>query len=509
MEARGARKAGRLGRALSLYEGIIASEPSAAEPLGEYGEFSLSLCEGLGDVARLYERHCREFGLAQDETMEAVAGLPIGRAGWERALADLETANRLAPTEIRWKIQLPRALEGLGRRGEAIACRVALARDVPAEEANIIALARLLDLAGDPERAIAVFEDLRAARPERAALSVQLASLYSRAGREREATGLLATVEQAADGHDGQLRTPADRILPLVCLLAEAGPIPVPAPLAESVVKWGAAIGEELTHGIPAMLAKGYIDRLLDRTAEARSTFASAFAAADRMGAGGKSNLNATVSVALNRAAAWFVGERSVGISLLDIGIGAPPHRMALSHARHLRRSGHVFECLSHFWTAAGMETPMFRPCFFEYYRGYRIVAGDNMWHAIPVPAGYHLVLGGRIIGVPRPAHKYRRFVPHGIVRFVRQRLDSRSEELGQENSNSRERSRSTLRRVARQIRRGAFGLLGISAFTLLAVRGSRRAHSADDIFTAIDHEMTRRVPSQATPASPQKAVSD
>jgi tetratricopeptide (TPR) repeat protein len=404
-KAREARESGRINQALTFFGKALAANPLAAEPYAEAADLAVQLERGLAPLAELYARHCAAFDLPLGGMPFRTQNLPIDGKGLHQSLDWLEIAANLDPANPTHLQRRAEILEELGRIQDALACRRHIARHFPAIEANCWALAILLERTGAMSEALSYGEGFLAGRaPIEPVPALCLARVYEYVGRHEDSRLLGKHLTDAVS----EAGSTAAAILFRLAWAATNDGLPAESEWPRTLLLRSIEMAKQPEASIEAELAAGFATEILGDQTSSRKYFAAAcWKGHKQFGAATSSGITRELQQALHYAA-----RKLLDFATDDRAYDGPPvatRHLLLICADHLRQHGTVIDALARFDEAFGSLSNSFKDDPFETqasntYRGYRIVASNEHYYAIPDSVLAYKIFLGSAYRIPTKA---------------------------------------------------------------------------------------------------------
>jgi len=418
-----ARASGQISRALELFPVALATSPRAAEPFREAASLGLDLSANLAGVGVLYRAHCADMGFDDDECP--------ARASHERLIRDIRYSvaeNLLAALKFNAQsptvqLQTARALRAVGRADLAWSHLWSAIKLGPDCYQDSLETGRLLATFNGIEDADIQFERLTERwRSDVTALLVRIND-NENAGRPTRFPEANAQPEQLehvdlidiADDLVGLAHTA------LVLRLPERSEALLP-----EILDAAARLATQLPGYAPAHLAEGLAALGVGDISRARRCFATGSLLCEQAGLPAKpAAVSDKLTVALATARAFLLNPAAPSIQQVT----APSidgRLLKFVHARALRTEGDAFAALDLCGDAVAEYFVRQPPISYEFYRGYKILAHDEHYYAVPRSVREFTIVDG-IVCKPSRAAQYARFrLPRWVIVLLR-RLGGRA----------------------------------------------------------------------------------
>lgn len=424
IKAREAREIGATSRALAFFEQTLAEEPPAADPYAETADFIVQIERALAPLEGLYERHRAAFNLSPSDISFRTPNFPINGEGLRQSVGWLEMAVDRDPADPTYQERLAEVLEELGHVEAALDCRRKIAQHFPAVESNQAAIAILLERNGAASEALDYCEGLLDSYATiEPATALCLARLYEHAGRHAEAellgerlSGVLADAGPEASA----------MLFGFAWSAANHG-LPTAAEWPHALLRQVIEIGQSPDAAIETQLAAGFAACVVGNENSGRKHFAAAcWKAHEQFGALAPPDASRALRDALDYAARMVLNlAPSLGENT------RPPvatRHLLLACAHDLRKGSSVAENLARFEAAfaAMFDLPKDDPFKLpesNVYRGYRVVARDGQYYAIPLGLTDFTIVRGTVYRLPGKTRIAMELCPPRFRRSLRRVL--------------------------------------------------------------------------------------
>ena len=412
-----ARASGRISRALELFPVALATSPRAAEPYREAASLGLDLSANLAGVGRLYRSHCADLRLRDDECP--------ARASHERLMRDMRysvVGNLLAALKFNAQsptvqLQTARALHAVGRTDLAWPHLWSAIKLGPNCYQDTLDTGWLVATFDGIEDANVQFERLtKRWRSDATALLVRT-NANENAGRP---TGFPAANAQPEQFEHVDLVEIADDLVglarsALVLRLPERSEALLP-----EILDAAARLATQLPDYAPAHLAEGLAALGVGDARRARRCFATGSLLCEQAGLPAKPPaVIDKLTVALATARSFLLNPAAPSIQQ-DMAPSIDGRLLKLIHARVLRTEGDAFAALDLCGDAVAEYFVRQPPISYEFYRGYKILAHDEHYYAVPRSVREFTIVDG-VICKPSRVAQYARFrLPRWVIVLLR-----------------------------------------------------------------------------------------
>lgn len=418
-----ARASGQISRALELFPPALATSPRAAEPYREAASLGLDLSANLAGVGALYRAHCADMGLKDDECPARASHDRLMREIRYSVVENLLAALKFNAQSPTVQLQTTRALQAVGRADLAWPHLWSAIKLGPSCYQDSLDTGWLL----------ATFDGIEGAKVQLKRLTERWRSdataLLVRTNANQKAlcpTGFPGADPQPEQFEHADLVELADELVGLAhTALALRLPERSEALLPE-ILDAAARLATQLPGYGPAYLAEGLAALGVSDTRRARRCFATGSLLCEQAGLPVRpSAASDKLTVALATARACLLNPTAPSIQE-DTAPSIDGRPLRFVHARALRSEGDAFAALDLCGDAVAEYFVRQPPISYEFYKGYKILAHEGQYYAVPVRVREFTIIDG-VVCKPSRAAQFARFrLPRWVIDLLR-RLGGRA----------------------------------------------------------------------------------
>ncbi|TPQ30260.1 hypothetical protein C2U70_27050 [Bradyrhizobium guangdongense] len=430
-----------MSRSLELFSAVLAAGPNTGEPYRDAAATGAELARNLEGVGKLYATHCADLGIASDECPSW--------ARHDRFVRDLQYtvvesslgALKFDAGTTALQLQTAEALRAVGRRDLAWSY-----------------LRRAIELG-----AASRHDELRIARLLVASHGIGDANDQLERLKEDWRGEVADIIADEAPEPDDVAPDPVARVERMVALtltgLVLGGREP-PEAQERALLAAVLELVRQMPGNGPAHLAAGFAAVGVGEIAQAQQllTTASWLWGEARPAAQALSN---EVMLALAWARAFLLDASGPSV-IPGVAPSIDERLLKIAHARTQRAQGAVFQALDLYDEAAAGYLVRHPPMSYDFYKGYKIVAHEGRYYAVPGSVHEFIIVDGVVCGPSRAAQYARLRMPRWVANWLR-----------------------GLARAGRL--RGVWSLLQTVRRKLYAVRGVKIADDLESLLASID----------------------